>query len=220
MAWIEVHQSLLTHRKTLVAARFLGIPKVQLVGHMVALWLWALDNAPSGEIPDDIELLELAAEWNGESGLFSTALEKAGFITACSITNWHEYAGKLLDRRAANAKRMRDARAAHVDTTLHARVGLPNSTQPNPTVPNHKGVATPRKRASEITDDYIEELVQEFRSKIGSEDAVRVSITNALNHTASKKWIDKRVGLRGWLRRDADHKTPTKAANTDGWRDL
>lgn len=50
MAWIESHQSLLTHRKLLHLARELGIQKYQAVGHLESLWWWAIDNATDGSL--------------------------------------------------------------------------------------------------------------------------------------------------------------------------
>lgn len=57
-------------------------------------------------------------------------------------------------------------------------------------------------RRSEITDEYIEELVQEFRPKLGGGDRARVAIDSALNHKALNKAIDKKRYLKNWLRRD------------------
>ena len=67
MAWIEVHQSLPSHRKTSKLMRELGVKtRAQAVGHLVMLWLWALDNAPTGNLreldPDDVAD---AAGWSG-----------------------------------------------------------------------------------------------------------------------------------------------------------
>src|SRR3990167_7531615 len=45
MAYIESHQSLLNHRKTLRAVALLKLDKHKLIGHLHALWWWGLDNA-------------------------------------------------------------------------------------------------------------------------------------------------------------------------------
>ncbi len=50
MAWIEAHQSLRDHRKVPDMADRLDMPEAHVVGHLVYLWLWALDNAQDGRL--------------------------------------------------------------------------------------------------------------------------------------------------------------------------
>ena len=50
MAWIELHQSLPTHRKLGKLKRLLKIKTPQAVGHLAMLWLWCIDNAPDGNL--------------------------------------------------------------------------------------------------------------------------------------------------------------------------
>lgn len=221
MAWIEVHQSLLTHRKTVLASRNLGIPKVQMVGHMVALWLWALDNAPTGTVqPPANVMIEFAAEWTGEPHDFAKALAEAGFLTfdhdgSVTITNWHEYTGKLLDRRAMNAERMRIARATNVRSTVHERVELPNPTVPNPTVPTPVtplalSVESVKTKKPLVDAEFIERMVVEWAGKYASADAIRTAIAEACNHVAYDKRKNKQLYVQTWLRRDAE------GGNTNG----
>ena len=44
MAWIEVHQSLRGHKKLKCEAH--------AIGYLVCLWMWALDNAPDGNLEE------------------------------------------------------------------------------------------------------------------------------------------------------------------------
>ena len=62
---------------------------------------------------------------------------------------------------------------------------------------------TPSARTRGITPKFIERMVQEYAERLGGEAEVRQRIESAMNHTASKKWIDKQRGVQGWLRRDA-----------------
>ena len=229
MAWIEVHQSLLTHRKTVVAARTLGIPREHLVGHLVSLWLWALDNAPDGTVGEEA-MVEFAAGWRGQQPLnivsFAMALEQAGFLwlegepghESWSITNWHEYAGKLIDRRERDAERQRVRRLSTVhpsDNRVTSNGTVPNPTQPYPTQP--KGGT--RSRASSIDEDFIGTMVTEFSGVLRGEEGVRERIASAMNHAASRKWIDKQRGVRDWLKRDAA-RVPAASRTTQGWENL
>lgn len=121
VAWLESHQSLGDHPKTRKAARLLGIGTPQLVGHLMYLWWWALDYAEDGDIgkfsDDDIAF---AARWDGDAVQFARALvecsfgEGAGFIDRRGdqpqIHDWWEYAGKLIEKRRADAERKRIGR--------------------------------------------------------------------------------------------------------------
>lgn len=122
MAWIEVHQSLPTHRKTLAAADALDLSPAQLVGHIVCLWLWAIDNAPDGHLNVSVRTVARAAQWDGDPQAFVDALTAAGFLEdGMLIHDYEDYIGKLIDRRKANADRMAArrhvARAQHAATT-------------------------------------------------------------------------------------------------------
>lgn len=169
MAWIESHQSLGEHPKTKKLCRVLGISKPEAVGHLHMLWWWAMDYAQDGDL-SRYEPLDIAigAEWHGDESTFVDALVTAGFLdreNGVRIHDWHDYAGKLIERRARNAQRMRDARAdydagtngdraTHVQRTQRARVQLPNQTIPNqtiPTEPEHNVASAP-----EFPDDFLD----------------------------------------------------------------
>ena len=119
MAWIEVHQSLPTHRKTIHSAAVLYISPVQMVGHLVCLWLWALDNAPGC---DAHNIAPCVTGWlltcpsgmvirRSLLGLWWRQLLVEG-EDGLAIHDWHDYAGKLIEARKANRERQRRYRAA------------------------------------------------------------------------------------------------------------
>jgi hypothetical protein len=161
MAWIEFHQSLISHPKTKRLARRLGLPIPTAVGYLACLWCWCLEYAQDGNLSRyDAEELADAAMYQGEdSEGFVIALIDAGFlekVDGLQVHDWHDYAGRLVERRAANAKRMKDARAKHVQRTCETRAEMCEATQPNPTKPNHVHVSTdvdaPAKVAA-LTDE-------------------------------------------------------------------
>lgn len=118
MAWLEIHQTLPLHRKTMHLAALLGIPRAYATGLMVTFWLWALDNTPTGDL-DNLPpgLIEMAAQWEGEEGALLGAMIEVGFVdkddTGIRIHDWQDYAGKLIARREKALDRMRNARDAH-----------------------------------------------------------------------------------------------------------
>lgn len=135
MAYIESHEGLGRHPKTRRAARLLGVCAPQVVGHLQFLWWWCLSYAQEGDLsayePADIAD---AAGWEGDPDALIEALltcganGNPGFLERSDdgvlhVHDWWDYAGKLIERRQANAERMRKARAAHVPRTSDARAG-------------------------------------------------------------------------------------------------
>lgn len=113
MAWIEVHQALRGHRKTLALRRQLGMESdAQAIGHLVCLWLWTLDNAPDGDLSEmDDATIAYGADFPEERAEeFVKALQKARFLDGKCIHNWEEYAGRLIAIRESNRERARKAR--------------------------------------------------------------------------------------------------------------
>lgn len=156
MAWIESHQSLANHRKTIALSRILDIPRPQAIGHLHLLWWWCLDNAPNGDLSDiDPRDISRAIMWEGDIPKLITALVAAQFLNPdMTVHGWDEYAEKLITRRSENARRNRELRLkrrklavssvecqrdTHESITRLSRDGatVPNSTVPiiNPVVP-------------------------------------------------------------------------------------
>lgn len=105
MAWIKVDQSLRDHRKLLSAADILDICPAYLMGMIISLWLWSLDNVPTGNLDGiSARTIARAAQWDGDAQSFVDALTEAGFLDreadgSLEIHNWHTWTGKLLDKR-------------------------------------------------------------------------------------------------------------------------
>lgn len=129
MAWIESHQTLLRHPKTLALCEELSTDKFKVIGHLHALWWWALDIADSeGKLPKSTTDLAVAdgSGWPvSEAAAFVAALRSAGFLEKRGyvLHDWYGYAGKLNATRAANRERMKEKRATHVQRTKPARAG-------------------------------------------------------------------------------------------------
>lgn len=110
MVWIEVHQTLPSHRKLKKLKRLLKIKTAQAVGHMVMLWLWAIDNAPDGNLSQlDPEDIAEACEWTKDAGDFVQAIKEAGFIDDdMRLHDWDDYTGLLMSRRQSKREKDRD----------------------------------------------------------------------------------------------------------------
>ena len=172
MSWLELHQSLFTHRKTMQAADILDLPEVYVVAHLMALWTWSLDNAPDGVLPDSRRIIGKAAQWSGDPAMFTNALVNAGFLDIDEagqtvIHDWQSYAGRLIEKREANTERMRRTRAANtlppnnvaevtqkenVQSTCDARAGatVQYTTQHNRTEQNTTELNTDKGPEAEM----------------------------------------------------------------------
>jgi hypothetical protein len=109
VAYVEAHAGLRDHLKTKKVARLLGIPKVQVIGHMLCLWWWCQEYAQDGDLSgfDTADIAE-AAEYEGDPQTFVDALLNcgvkggAGFLyidvetDAMVVNDWFQYGGKLL----------------------------------------------------------------------------------------------------------------------------
>lgn len=108
MAWIELHQSLPQHRK------LLALRAPAALGHMCLLWLWALDNAPDGDLSTlpARQLAEICQFNERRAGDLAAALRTSGFVDAdWRLHDWGDYTGRLIDQRAQNRERQRQRRA-------------------------------------------------------------------------------------------------------------
>lgn len=101
MAYIESHQSLPTHRKTLRLWRLLGMDRFCVVGRLMALWWWALDNAQEGYIAaSDADILADVMGWSGEVSALCDALVASHFMELVKVNgedtfiihDWFDYA--------------------------------------------------------------------------------------------------------------------------------
>ncbi|MDR2513878.1 MAG: hypothetical protein LBD02_01570 [Christensenellaceae bacterium] len=190
MAWIELHQTLPTNKKTVRLKNLLRIKTPQAVGHLCILWLWALDNAPDGDLSgfSTEEIAEVAC-WTGKNhGDFVGALVQAGFIDSdMRLHDWYDYAGKLVDKRKQNAERMRRARATNVQRTDDERAGatvpyptvpyqtVHNSTVPpnggTPPIPPASGGSGAGKPPAEPQQSHFDEFWASYPKKVGKEAA-------------------------------------------------
>lgn len=144
MAWIESHQSLANHRKTMALEAELEIDTAQAVGHLHLLWWWALDNVPTGDltgVPN--EILSRAAKWRGDATAFVVAMIHSGFIdpNPRHLHNWEDYSGRLVARRELNTKRMRERRSSKLSTPILTALSTPNQPSVTPNKPPMKQAA-------------------------------------------------------------------------------
>lgn len=146
MAYVQVQQSVVTHRKTLRLARLLGMDRYATLGRLVALWSWCLDNALDGSLGDvEPDILADVMAWEGKPAELVEALLSAGFLdldpadATLRVHDWYEHMGVLIERREENARRMRESRA----TARAERQRLAGAITPPPPAALAPTVAAP-----------------------------------------------------------------------------
>lgn len=103
MGEILVRQSLMSDRKTMRLAKLLGEDRYAAAGCVVALYLWALDNAPDGNLdPDFASYVGDVVGYKGNSEQLMEALTQSRWIlntadfgdddedVSLFIADWHE----------------------------------------------------------------------------------------------------------------------------------
>ena len=133
MAWIESHDTIWEHHKTVKLCEKLKIGRAQAVGHLHALWHFVLRNAwrkANLEAWGDAEI-ERAMFWEGEKNTLINALREVGFLDGFVVHGWLDRASRLVGDRIYNEKRRKTSvkrRKSPVNLRKTA------ATVPNPTV--------------------------------------------------------------------------------------
>lgn len=217
MAWIESHQTLARHPKTRKLARLLDISVPQTIGHLHCLWWWAMDYAQDGDLSDyDCTDVADAALWEGDADAFVAALAECGagggigFLelgdSGYIIHDWQDYAGRLVEKRKANAERMRIARASnkevsatHVQRTNKARAGatVPNRTIPTiPTIPTNIPAVAAAPDGTQIEfDPFFEDVWRKYPTREGASKIGKTETRAAVFALGPAAWPDVRAAV-------------------------
>jgi hypothetical protein len=236
MAWIESHQSLGAHPKLRKVSALLGITRSQAVGHLMFLWWWSLDYAPDGDLARyDLVDIALAADWAGDAADFVDALVRAGWIDETddgfSVHDWDDYAGRLVEKRLADAERKRQARTssgrpADVRWTSSGRPADVQRTSNVPTQhtqhtePNRTNTTDARARASEIDPPGFEAFWAVFPNRRDRKLAVaqwRALKPDAVLQQRIVSAVEAHLRSRQW--REGFVKAPHRWLRDRNWED-
>ncbi len=99
--WLEVRVQLRNHHKLNSSAKSLEIPRIHLLGHLVGLWLGALEFAEDGDLWRDDEestlrFIASLAELPFDPERFVEVLRLDRWLDGWLIHDWLDYAGKYL----------------------------------------------------------------------------------------------------------------------------
>lgn len=106
MSWGKVDDSIFEHPKTIVTAKDLRISKVQMVGHLIALWAGARKFAENGDLSRfDDDMIAGLANYEGAAAEFVGILQARGWIDGKLIHDWLDYSGPWLVTKYKTRKR-------------------------------------------------------------------------------------------------------------------
>lgn len=110
--WFEAHETMARHPKTLKLARLLKVDRRYAVGLLHDLFSWGLTAAEKDGALRGMEAADIASalDASGKKGkAVVDCLVEAGYLDLRDgtyfIHDWYDYAGKLMEKRAADRKR-------------------------------------------------------------------------------------------------------------------
>lgn len=150
----------------------LNLTRIEMIGTLVSLWLWALDNAQDGSLEGVSEktIARVCDFPEKKAGKLMEALHKHGWLDKDGdhyvIHDWYDYAGKLMERREKDRKRKKSSSNKQSDfqgssngnpTEIpgNSYATVPNRTLPYPTQPNISDGAAESARARAATESEL-----------------------------------------------------------------
>jgi hypothetical protein len=247
MAWIEVHQKLWIHPKTIAFAKALKIDPVYAGGLLCRLWCWAIDAADEDGNIGYLPMIEIAtaAGWRKSAKSFFCALTTVheGCTSAWvddlgngvyRLHDWDTYTGKLQERRRKDRTRKvgsnSDGNSKGKSTEIpkenpRKNYGIPDATVPYrtnipPIVPQE---GTTDTSSESLTEKRFEEFWKIYPLKIGKQAALRafkkIKPTADL-HSKILSAIEKAKKSDRWQRENGQFiPHPTTWLNQGRWDD-
>jgi hypothetical protein len=198
MTWIKVYQSVRDHRKVVALADALGVEEAHATGLLVNLWIWAVDNAPDGVLPESDRAVSRGAGWNMDphafvSGLVSAELVDTGDVGERRIHDWDYYTGNLIEHRKANVKRVQEWRSKNV--TRNESVTKTNVTR---TLQGESRVEKSREEKKRPSDVYMPDF-SEFWNQWPKKGDARKPTNEKWNRMSKTEREAALAALPNWL---------------------
>jgi hypothetical protein len=174
------------------------------VGHLACLWLWCVDNAPTGDLsgftPD---VVASGAGWKGDAEAFVDALVECrvrrgrfGFLErdgeTMTVHDWDDYAGALIRYRQRRAETRRRSRAGSRGGAAESAEGA-EPAESEATVATRKGVVAAIReglRSREVRRPELDAAVETLLTEGFDADVVERAVKEALQaSSAPPDWL-------------------------------
>lgn len=152
--WIELHQEMPRHPKTLALAQALKVSRREAVGILVDLWTWGLSCADEDGNLKAIgdEGIALALDWPiRKAGALVKAFVSCGWLDNLEngkyrLHDWPDYTSKLSEKRKDAERKRRERKAAkRPDASASRPQSVPGQSADSPTLTTRAGITPPHQ---------------------------------------------------------------------------
>jgi len=187
--WIKMRRDLWTHPRVVRIASALGLPRVHVIGALHGVWSVFDAHSEDGTIDDmDPDALDGLVETPG----MSAAMAGVGWLeidgSRCTLPRYADHNGATAKRRAADARRKRDARSAD---------------RPPPVRTDADTMRTRQEQTRTDGDAYGVSTSRSVRASVVDIDGVDVEVIDWGRARDDARAIRDRLSMRG-KPRDAD----------------
>lgn len=194
MAWIESHENVGDHSKTLQLAAQLNCTIPAAVGYLHLLWHYTLKVAwQDGDLtkfPPNI--IARACWFDGDPSVFVNALNSSGYLDEMKVHGWKEYAKYIIYQRKYNKNR--HSRFTHV-TTSRKSCNYIQKSNATLTIPNHT-ITIPNQSIKDIKK-FQKPTVQEI-SDYAKEIGFTLEPQTFFDFYESKGWVVGKSPMKDW----------------------
>ena len=216
MGAIKVYDGV-NDRQLRMAAVEANVSKAEVLGCLIALWLWGLENADSSglvERCDRTEIVQCLSTVSGKSKEVSEALFAARFVSETEngivLADWEEQQGwhyREEANRKRNTERKREVRAAQKNSQEKVVQELPMIST------GTQAESAPKKPVKKHYADFVLLTAEDYEKivdKYGEElAAAAIQILNQYIGSTGKKYKSHYMTLIGWPIREAMKRNPS-----------
>ena len=194
-----------------------NVSKAEVLGCLIALWLWGLENADSSglvERCDRTEIVQCLSTVSGKAKEVSEALFAARFVSETEngivLADWEEQQGwryREEANRKRNTERKREVRAAQKNSQEKVVQELPMiSTETQAESAPKKPVKKHYADFVLLTAEDYEKIVDKYGEELA---AAAIQILNQYIGSTGKKYKSHYMTLIGWPIREAMKRNPS-----------
>lgn len=194
MPWIESHQEIKDHPKTLKLAGELTVSLNEVIGILHRFWWWCVDYAEDGDLSkyNDAQLAFAAGVSTDSSKEFIVAMIDCGFIDRdpFQVHDWYEYAGRYLESkyRTSNPKKLKQIQRRCRLSKDRLKSDFRQTTKPNLTKPNITKELEARPASVEAAIEYF-----------GSIGVAEAEARKFFDYFSSNGWkISGKAAMKDW----------------------
>jgi hypothetical protein len=212
--YVQVHTTLLSHRKLKRLSRALEICPAMSRGHLVTLWLNCLMHAADGNLEDFSED-DIAdyAEWPGDPAAFVAALVACQFVdetpSGLVLHDWEDFSGVL--HMAKNRAYERNRKRAQREAAKRLKQESQNVSRGHPRdVPATSPDVPPRTEQNRTERNRTDLVVVVDRAREGTRDLDAEAFERILVNEHKCRWVPAKWAplvsqLAPFSRQELDH---------------